>query len=204
MRLARLAFAILLIATPAGAEMSPQMQAGFPGARTPARYSPAERAAAVRRRLGLAASPKLGREVSLTPNAPYAADGASLSFWKPSYVIGTPDGGEAGVNFWGIHNEGHVNVGFTPGSAQAQLLDCRVLTTGPVAYKVYAGPGDAPRAQGEAPLVDGHLLLVIEVPAVGQPVLAELWPSPGTAVFGFFGCDLGTIDVGALAQGRTQ
>lgn len=181
--------AACLLAAPAPAQTPVEMQTGFPNARFVPRYSPAERAAAAAKLLKLSAAPALGQAISLTPNAPFAADGSHLSFWKPSFVIGTPDGGEAGVDFWGIHVGGHINVAF-PASA-AMLLDCRLLSSGRIAYKIYAGPGDAPVRQGDAPLDNNHLLL--EIPAAAGPVSVELWPDPENNVVGFFGCDLAPI-----------
>lgn len=177
------AFAALLAA---GAGLSPQMRDGIPGSAYVARYAPAERARIAGR--------KLGPPVPLTPNAPYGRGGAHLSFWKPSFVLATPEGGEAGVNFWGLYNEGHVNVGFTPTAAGPQLLDCRLLSAGGAAYKVYAGAGADPVEAGDLPLRDGHALLVVQATTPDEPISVELWPSPMTATFGFLGCDLSAIE----------
>ena len=169
------------------------MREAFPGAGFVPRYTPAERAAAVRRTLPLPSPPSLGPPVALTPSSSYAKDGSHLSFWKPSFVIGTPQGGEAAVNLWGLYSQGHVDLAFAP-RARSYLLDCRLLSRGPIVYKVYAGPGGVPSAHGEASLNEGHLLLEIGVPDAGGPVSAEIWPSSDTAALGFLGCDLGTMD----------
>lgn len=63
-------------------------------------------------------------------NAPYGRDGAQLSIWKPLFVRGTVSGGEIGVTIWGIHNDRHVNVGFTSASTKSTLLDYRLPAAG--------------------------------------------------------------------------
>ncbi len=93
-------------------------------------------------------------------------------------MIGTPAGGEAGVNFWGIHSGGHINAGFMA-SGTAEVLDCRIL--GRVLHKLYVGAESEPREQAETPLDDGHLLVVLPAIARGTPVSVELWPVPGDA-----------------------
>jgi hypothetical protein len=181
-------------ALPAAAQLSAQMREGFPGSGPVARYTPAQTRAALRKMLNLASTPALGEPVSLTPTAPYAKDGSHLSFWKPSFVLATADGGEAGVNFWGLYNEGHVNVGFTRRTGRPYVLDCRMLSTGGVDYKVYAGASGALRARGAMPRTgQDHYLLMVTAAVAGEPVSVELWPSPTTARLGFLGCDLSMV-----------
>ena len=167
-----------------------EMQHGMANARFVEVYPPAQRADALRRTLLLASPPVLGASVALTPNGPFAPDGSHLSFWKPSFVIGTEAGGEAGINFWGLHQEGHMNVGLTPAGPVA--LDCRLLSAGKIAYKIYAG--DALRAQDEAALHDGHFLLMLSPSRPGEPISVELWPVPGTEPLGIFGCDVSAVE----------
>lgn len=186
--------AALLLAAPATAQDTVEMQHGMPNARLVPLYSPAERTRAVQELLKLASPPALNEPVALSPNAPYAPNGARLSFWKPSFVIGTANGGEAGVNFWGKFVEGHVNLGFTAKSEKPTVLDCRILSTGSaVGYKIYAGVEGSQRGHGEVALRDGHFLLAVPIVATAYPISVELWPSPNHAVLGFFGCDLDTI-----------
>jgi hypothetical protein len=185
--------ALLLVTGVASAQISPQMSAGIAGAKFVPIYSISDRASAAQKVLKLASPPDLGKPVSLTPNAPYAKDGSHLSIWKPSFVLGTPSGGEVGVNFWGIYNQGHVNVGFTPKSAKPYLLDCRMVATGNITYKVYEGAGSEPAAQGEQSLADGHLLLMVPVSKEGEPISVELWPTPVNAPLGFLGCEISAI-----------
>lgn len=104
-------------------------------------------------------------------------------------MIGTPAGGEAGVNFWGIHTGGHINAGFTASGA-AEVLDCRLL--GRVMQKLYIGIESEPHEQGEAALDDGHLLVALSPIARGTPVSIELWPIPADATMGFLGCEIDT------------
>jgi hypothetical protein len=179
---------ILSLALAAIAQLTPQMHEGIPDARYIPAYNNEQRVLTVQKLLHPAKEPKLGT-VPLTPNAPLAADGAHLSFWKTSFVLGTPAGGEAGVNFWGIHTGGHINVGFTA-SGRAAVLDCRVL--GRVMHKLYAGADSEPREQAETPLADGHMLLVLPALARGMPVSVELWPVPADATMGFIGCEIDT------------
>ena len=167
-----------------------EMQHGMTNARFVEVYSPAQRADALQRALLLASPPALGASVALTPNAPFAPDGSHLSFWKPSFVVGTEAGGEAGINFWGIHQEGHVNVGLTPAGPVA--LDCRLVSAGKIAYKIYAG--DALRAHAQAALHGGHFLLMLFPSRMGEPVSVELWPSPGNEPLGIFGCDVSAVE----------
>jgi hypothetical protein len=143
--------------------------------------------------LGLASPPVLGATVTLTPDAPYAWSGAHLSFWKPSFVLGTPAGGEGGVNFWGIHNEGHVNVGFTASGGTRYLLDCRLLTAGKVTYKIYDGAAEQLRDSSQAGVADGHLFLIVGASRAGGAVSVELWPTPVTEPLGFLGCDVSAV-----------
>jgi len=174
---------------PGGAPLSPQMQDGISGSRPVPAYTPAERQGAAQRVLRLAAPPVLGDAVALTPNAPYGQGGAHLSVWKPSFVLGMPGGGEIGVNFWGIHNEGHVNVGLTS-SGTASLLDCRLLSHGDITWKIYIGAGERLRDQGRTALADNHFLLMVPAGSPGDIVSVELWPTPVTEPLGFLGCDL--------------
>jgi len=183
-----------IVARPSvGAAISPQLRGGIAGARPVAVYSAAERARAAQRALGLSAPPVLGASVSLTPNAPFGWNGAHLSIWKPSFVLGTPGGGEAGFNFWGLYNQGHVNVGFTPAGPTSYLLDCRLLSAGDITYKVYVGTGEQFRAQGHVALADDHLMLLVPAADPGEVVSVELWPTPETEPMGFLGCDLSAV-----------
>jgi hypothetical protein len=174
---------LLLAAAPALVEI----QHGLADARFVPEYSVAERARAMDAAFGAAHTFHV--TASLTPNVLYSAEGAHLSFWKPSFVIGTPDGGEAGINYWGKFQEGHVNVAFTPVSSAA-ALDCRMLSAGHIGYKLYAGAISSPEAQGDVALRDGHMLLLLPKLTAGVPVSVELWPMPGTEPVGFFGCDI--------------
>jgi hypothetical protein len=178
----------LPLALAAISQLTAQMRDGIADARYIPAYSGEQRLHAVRKMLDLAKEPRL-RTISLTPNAPFAADGAHLSFWKTSFVLGTPEGGEAGVNFWGIRTGGHINVGFTASGAAA-LLDCRVL--GRAVHKLYVGAESQPREQSGPALADGHLLLVLPVVARGTPVSVELWPEPADATMGLLGCEIDT------------
>ena len=179
----------MLVTRSVAKQISQQMRDGIAGARPVPVYSAAERQSAAQKVLGLAAPPALGAPVSLTPNAPHAGD-AHLSIWKPSFVLGTASGGEVGVNFWGIHNEGHVNVGFTSAAATSYLLDCRLLSAGVITYKIYDGEHESFRKQGQIPLVDNHLILLVPVSTPGDVISVELWPTPVTEPLGFLGCDL--------------
>ena len=165
---------------------------GIPAAAFVAVYSTGQREKAVQAAMGLATRPALGEPVSLTPNAPYAPDGSHLSFWKPSFVIGTVMGGEAGINFWGKYQDGHMNVALA--ATNSVLLDCRMLSAGNITYKIYAGNGGTPREQGNRPLRDGHLLLMVTVAKSGEPLSVELWPTPATQPVGIFGCDISAIN----------
>ena len=184
----------LAAAAPAvAAQLSHQMREGLPNARYVPRYSPVQQAGAVQALLKLASPPTLSPPVSLTPDQPQGRDGVSLAFWKPSFVMGTADGGEAAMNFWGLYSEGHVDLNLASGQAGLQLLDCRLLAGGRIAFKVYGGADGMLRAQGETSLNDGHLLMVIPVASTDRPTSAEIWPAPGTAPLGFLGCDISAI-----------
>lgn len=183
----------MLARTGTNVEISKTMRDGFPSGVYVTEYSIGDRERAVQQALSLGAAPVLGPPVTLTPNAPFGSGGAHLSIWKPSFVLGTPEGGEVGVNYWGIHNEGHVNVGFTPTSTMAYLLDCRMLSAGPITYKVYDGAGETFRTRGQVPLAGGHLLLMVPVGQVGTAVSVELWPTPVTEPMGLLGCDVSVV-----------
>ena len=183
------AFLLLLASTPALAQVSPTMRTGIPDAVYVDRYAPDARAAAAQTALHLAKAPHLGAPVSLTPDQPYA-DGVALNIWKPSFVLGTDAGGEIGINFWGLHTDGHINIAFASANVKPQVLDCRVLSPGPVSYKVYSAGADKPVAEGKVPLFDHHLLMTVP----DKATLVELWPTPSTAVLGFFGCDLSAME----------
>ena len=189
----RLLYACVALALIAPAAPAQQLAKAFPNAGPVPVYSAQQRAAAFQQMLHLASPPMLGAAVSVTPNAPHAADGTHLDFWKPSYLLGTASGGEAGVNFFGLHNDGHINIGFTAGTAKSYALDCRLLSAGPITYKVYAGASDKPNPQEERALTANHLLVVVPASTAGQTILVELWPTPTTAVMGFLGCDLSPI-----------
>lgn len=176
------------------AEVTAAMRTGIPNAAYVAPYSPAERATAAQAVLHLSALPRLSAPVSLTPDQPYVADGSALNFWKPSFVLGTSDGGEAGVNFWGVHNDGHINVAFTPADTKTRLVDCRFLSDGPITYKIYSGGGDKPQVEQPVTLSAHHLLVAVPVGQANVPVLVEFWPTPTTQVVGFFGCDLAAMN----------
>lgn len=186
--------ALLGMALPAAAQLSPQMRDGIANAKFVPAYSVKRRRQAAQALLKRAMPPALGETASLTPDTPYGPGGAHLSVWKPSFVLGTPSGGEAGFNFWGIHDDGHVNVGFTARAARRYMLDCRLLSAGNITYKTYVGAGDNPRDRGEQTLKDGHLLLLIAAPASDETTSVELWPTPRTSTMGFLGCDLAAID----------
>jgi hypothetical protein len=182
-----------LVATTAQAQVTPQMRDGIAGARYVPAYSVAQRAAALQTALSLSRLPVLGASVSVTPDAPYAGDGTHLSFWKTSFVLGTPAGGEAGVNFWGIHSEGHINVGFKSAGGRATAVDCRLLSDGPITYKIYAGAQGTPAGQGRSVPRDGHFLLIVGGPAGGGEISVEMWPTPRDRPLGFFGCELSVV-----------
>jgi hypothetical protein len=179
---------LLPLALAAVAQLTPQMREGIAGSGYIAPYAGEQRVRLVRTLLHLPKPPEL-QTISLTPNAPFARNGAHLSFWKTAFVLGTPAGGEAGVNFWGIHDGGHINVGFTSGGAAA-VLDCRVL--GRAMHKLCVGAASEPRDQSETPLTDGHLLLALPAVARGTSVSVELWPVPAEATMGFLGCEIDT------------
>jgi hypothetical protein len=177
---------VLALALAMVAQLTPQMRDGIAGAHDIPAYSGEQRMQIVGKLLHLAKESNL-QTTSLTPNAPFASNGAHLSFWKTSFVLGTPVGGEAGVNFWGLHTGGHINVGFTA-SGTAAVLDCRLL--GRAMHKLYVGAESEPREQAETPLDDGHLLVVLPAIARGTPVSVELWPVPADATMGFLGCEI--------------
>ncbi len=169
------------------------MRAAFPDAQPPAAYSE-EQISQTLQQLSKRSSPlRLGTAVTLTPNQPAASDGAHLSFWKPSFVIGTAGSGEAGFNFWNIFIGGHVNVAFVSVPKTSTLLDCRVESTGTVDFKIYAGDPGELASQGRTKLSGGHVLLLAPHFSRAGPVSVELWPNPENAPMGFFGCTLWPI-----------
>jgi len=188
-RFALVVFTSMLLDVPSRA----QLRSAFPNAPAVPTYSPAERATAFQQLLHAAIPPKLGPPVSVNPNTPFAPDGTHLDFWKTSYVLGTPGGGEAGVNFWGMHNGGHINIGLQSGAAKSYALDCRLLSAGAINYKVFTGWGADPNSQGELLLINNHFLLVVQAPETGSSVLVELWPTTDFAPMGFLGCELSVI-----------
>jgi len=183
----------ILMSRSAGAQISAPMRDGIVTARPVSAYSVAERERAAQQALGLTAPPTLGASISLMPNTPYGRGDAHLSFWKPSFVLGTSSGGEAGVNFWGIHNEGHVNVGFTSAAATSYLLDCRLLSAGDITYKVYDGENEHLRESRQVALIDNHFMLLVPASNAGDVISVELWPTPVTETMGFLGCDLSAV-----------
>ncbi len=187
------AFAVaILLLVPADAQTLVEMQHGLPNARFVPAYSVTQRERAAQAAMKLSSPPVLGASVSLTPDAPFAPDGSHLSFWKPSFVIGTAAGGEAGINFWGKFQAGHMNVAFA--ALNSVLLDCRILSARSITYKVYAGNSATPREQGVRPLHNGHLLLIVAAPKSADPFSVELWPTPATQPVGIFGCDIIVIN----------
>ena len=188
-RLAFVASILILLS-----EMSrAQLSSAFPNAPAVPAYSPTERAVAFQRLLHAAAPAKLGAQVSVNPNAPFTPDGTRLDFWKTSFVLGTFHGGEAGVNFFGVHNGGHINIGFQANTGQSYVVDCRLLSAEPVHYKVFTGRGADPASQGEFLLITNHFLLVVPASKTGGTVLVELWPTADSALMGFLGCELSAI-----------
>ncbi|MGH8252651.1 MAG: alpha/beta hydrolase [Steroidobacteraceae bacterium] len=169
--------------------LSEQMRAAFPGAAPVAALSAPEIAQVLRKLLSNTATPTVGEPQVVSPNEPYSPGGAHLSFWKPAFLLGTAGGGEAGFNFWNLYNEGHVNVGFTRHADAPLLLDCRMYSSGNVAFKIYAGDAGALTAHGELAATDGHALLLLASAHAG-PASVELWPNPAQALLGFFGCAL--------------
>jgi acetyl esterase/lipase len=176
------------------AALSEPMRGGFPGTQPIAAYSHEQLSAAAQTRLALPSPPTLLRLATLTPNVPFAAGGAHLSFWKPSFILGNADGGEAGVNFWNLYNAGHINVGFVASGSAATLMDCRLLSNGDIRYRIYAGDSAAAASHGQMPLADGHLLLPIAASMPHGEVSVELWPAAPHARVGFFGCDLWRVE----------
>ncbi len=181
----------LMAAALAGPSVSQAMRSDLPDAAYVARYTPAQRLKAAQGALHMSARFKPGPAISLTPNQPYVG-GARLEIWRPAFVLGTAYGGEAGFNFWGLHNQGHINIGFTSTRHEVRLLDCRIVSPEPVHYKLYSTK-DTPDTEGDISLADGHLFLLLPAVPVGQPALIELWPQSETAVMGVFGCDLGPL-----------
>jgi len=179
-----------LVAPALAAPLGEQMRAGFPGAGPVADFSAPQITRALQKLLSLGVPPTLGVAVSVTPNAPYAADGMHLSFWKPAFLLGTAGTGEAGFNFWDLYNEGHIGVGITRRPDVAALLDCRLYSSGNIAYKIYSGDEGAFTGQGELKVLDGHVLLLLPARPRVEPVSVELWPNPAHALMGFFGCTL--------------
>lgn len=172
------------------APLSEQMRAAFPGAAPVADYNPAQITKLLQKLLAPEIAPAVGEPTTVSPNAPSAANGTHLSFWKPAFLLGTAGGGEAGFNFWNLYNEGHVNIGFTRQRDVSMLLDCQLYSSGNVAFKVYAGDEGALSAQGELKLTNGHVLLLLPARDRKEPVSVELWPNPAHSLLGFFGCTL--------------
>jgi acetyl esterase/lipase len=185
---------LLTEANAGAAPISLPMRSGIPLAQPIAEYSPAQLAAAAQAMLALPSPPTLVRSAALTPDVPFAPGGAHLSFWKPSFVLGNAAGGESGVNFWNLYDEGHINVGFVVTGAAATLIDCRLLSPGNIGYRIYAGDPAALGMHGQAALVSGHLLLLVAAGTPPGEVSVELWPAPAHAQVGFFGCDLWRVD----------
>ena len=188
-----LIFAVTALAGtgPASSQGLVEIPTGVPGAKFIPVLSDAQRMTALSHLLKSASPSVSGATVSLTPNAPYAPDGSRLSFWKPSFVIGTADGGEAGINFWGKYQEGHMNVALHTGRTTQTLLDCRVLTTGHLAYKIYGGERGELRDQGEILPDDSHAFLLL--PGTGETLSVELWPAPETQPLGILGCEISAV-----------
>lgn len=180
------------LAAPATAQLSTQMSAGVPGARLVPAYSTAERAEAARKALKIPLELATDATVSVTPNAPYANDGTRINAWKPSFLLGTASGGEIGVNFWGVHIDGHVNILLPPAPNTSRLLDCRILSTGPITYKIFRG-ADANNSTGERALENGHEFVLLSALATSEPALVEFWPTPTTVVMGFLGCEISAV-----------
>jgi hypothetical protein len=183
----------IVVLTAFAAPATAQLHSAFPDADPVPAYSPAERASAFQGLLKSSAPPTLGTAVAVTPNTPYSSDGTHLDFWKTSFVLGTPHGGEAGVGFWGMQNGGHINIGFKTGTLKTYALDCRLLSAGAIHYKVFMGTSATPNPQGESVLAHNHLLLIVPTPEAGQTMLVELWPTRDAAPMGFLGCDLSSI-----------
>ncbi len=181
-----LSFCIVLAAAPTtAATLSSYMHDGIPGAAYIPRYSDAERQQV--------SGQKLSATITLTPDSPYAADGTHFEVWKPSFVVGTADGGEIGVNFWNIHNEGHIDISLPPAESGDRLADCRVVTTGRIRYAIYIAKGDRPAIEEELTPYDGHVL--IHIPTIADATdLVELWPSPEDAPTGYLGCDISVVN----------
>ena len=174
-------------ATPA---LSAQMRMAFPLATPTAGLNRPEITKALLKLLPPDAVPTVGDPQVVSPNAPQAAGGAHLSFWKPSFLLGTAGDGEAGFNFWNLYNKGHVNVGFTPQAGVPLLLECRMYSSGDVAYKIYSGDAGTLTAQGNLKIKNGHALLLLPARSRTEPASVELWPHPAHALLGFIGCAL--------------
>jgi hypothetical protein len=183
--------ALLIAAAVAAPSVSNAMRSDIPDAQYIPRYTIVQKTAAARQAINLSSAYKLRPAIFVTPNQPYASN-IRLEIWHPSFVLGTADGGEAGVNFWGQHNKGHINIGLNSPSYDVRLLDCRILSPEPVHYKLYTNK-DTPDTEGDVTLADGHLFLLLPAIAQNQPGLIELWPQSETAVMGFFGCDLSPL-----------
>ena len=164
--------ALIAAAAVAAPSVSNAMRSDIPDAQYIGRYTTAERLQAARQVLHISATYKLGPAISLTPNQPYT-DNAHLDMWHPAFVLGTANGGEAGVNFWGQHDKGHINVGFRSPSYDVRLLDCRILSAEPIHYKLFTNK-DTPDKEDDTPLANGHLLLLLPAIAEGQSALVEL------------------------------
>jgi len=190
LRLGLLVIVAVSLAEPVAGQALVEMRNGMPDAKFVPEYSRTQRAKALQDAMGLSSLPMLGAPVSLTPDAPYATDGSHLSFWKPSFVIGTANGGEAGFNYWGKYQDGHMNVGLAPHAASTIVLDCRMFSAGGITYKIYTGAGGVPGAHGEGPLRNGHFLLLIPGVATDEPISVELWPATPIQTVGVFGCDI--------------
>lgn len=182
---------VLLLGASSSAAMSQtlvEIQTGIPAARFVHEYSMAERARTAKRILGLSSPLSLGPSISLTPDAAFAQNGSHLSFWNPSFVIATKSGGEAGINFWERYEQGHMNVGLPAQANQHVLLDCRIISDGDIAYKIYRD-GATPNRAGRASLVNRHLLLDVAAGATS----IEIWPARERQIVGILGCSLNTI-----------
>jgi len=183
------AFVLLAGAGSASAQALVEIPSDMPGASYVPQLSDAQRLDVLRHLVKSAS--RAERPVSLTPNAPYAPDGSHLSFWKPSFVIGTAGGGEAGINYWGKFQEGHMNIALPAGRTAQTFLDCRVLTAGRLEFKVYGGDKGELQDRGEITLQDNHAFLLL--PAAAQPASVELWPAPQTQPLGILGCELSAV-----------
>lgn len=178
----------LKVAAAAAPALSEPMRSAFPGAVPIAPFDARQIAKILQETLPDLSTPAVGMPQLVSPNAPQSADGMRLSFWKPAFLLGTSTGGEAGINFWNLYNEGHVNVGFRREAGVPLLLDCRMYSSGNVAYKVYSGEKGALTGHGELDIRNGHALLPLPAQGRAESVSVELWPNPSHALLGFFGC----------------